>query len=331
MESLTRFLACVAVLVPLAGCFERSASGIYIAKDSSSAELLQLTEGQDGSLVGTWQRLNLQSDGRIATSTTNVTGIVNGESLALTLSLTALPISKNLSGMITTSGLEFQLVDSAGGVNRTHFVRSDAEQFNAESQRLAQAAQTIKAERSRAKQVDSLNRSVLILVESLDTFVKKARKQIDATPRFIFYFAQASNEISKRLQYAQHLSFGNSIQQGQADGLLGRLSASESAIRNASESIDQAIENATQEEASLNVQMIGFNGICLGQASAVTAGSVIPDMGPCKALIAAVARFREVVGPLHQAYGRLQTQKARAIKEMEVAWQFASASKGATQ
>ena len=40
-----------AFLMSLAACFDRSISGSYVVKDSSSAELLPLTQAQDGKIA----------------------------------------------------------------------------------------------------------------------------------------------------------------------------------------------------------------------------------------------------------------------------------------
>ncbi len=100
-----RILVIMSIVISLSACFDRSISGSYVAKDSSSAELLQLTQAQDGKIVGTLQHIALKSGGGIETETsmTNVSGVVDGKSLTLTVSLASLPISRNLSGTVTAS------------------------------------------------------------------------------------------------------------------------------------------------------------------------------------------------------------------------------------
>ncbi|QUG93157.1 hypothetical protein GR140_30830 (plasmid) [Pseudomonas putida] len=320
MANSFRILVIMSVLTLLSACFDSSISGSYVAKDSSSAELLQLTEAQDGKIVGTWQQIALKSSGGIETSMANVSGVVDGESLTLAVSLTGLPMSQNFSGTVTTSALELNLVGGAGAVAKAHFTRGSVADFNSEAQRLAQAEQSIKAEKLRSDDVEALDRSALALEEALNAYVKKARKQIDDTPRLISYFTRASTDISDRLHFAQHL---NGAKRAQAEAVLAQISASEPSIRNAGDSIDTAIENMTKEEASLNIRMMDFNGNCLGM-STVKPGDAIPNMGPCKALESAAARFGEVRVLVHAAHERLQLQKNKAMKEMEATWQLAN-------
>lgn len=321
MGSQVRILVIMSIVMLLAACFDRSISGSYVVKDSSSAELLQLTQAQDGKIVGTLQHIALKTGGGIETSMANVSGVVDGESLTLTVSLAGLPISRNLSGTVTASALELNLVGSAGAVASAHFARGSVADFNSEAERLAQAGQSIKAEKLRADQVETLDRSALALEEALNAYVKRARKQIDDTPRFISYFTRASNDVSNRLRFAQGLLSGNGAQRAQAEVVLAQVSASEPGIRNTGDSIDMAIEDMTREEASLNIRMMAFNGNCLG-TSTVKPGDVIPNMGPCKGLEIAAARFGDVRGLVHAAYERLQLQKNKAMKEMEATWQL---------
>jgi hypothetical protein len=323
MGSQVRILVTLSIMMSLAGCFDRSVSGSYVAKDLSSAELLQLTQAQDGKIVGTLQHIALKSSGGIETSTGNVSGIVDGESVTLAISLAGLLIGRNISGTVTASALELNLVGSDSTIASAHFTRGSVADFNAEAVRLAQAGESIKIEKLRADQVETLNRSALALEDALNTYVKRARKQIDDTPRFISYFTRASNDLSDRLQFAQRLSSGNGAQRAQAEVMLTQVSASEPAIRNTGDSIDRAIEEMTREEASLNIRMMAFNGNCLG-TSTVKPGEVIPDMGPCRALETAAARFGDVRGLAHAAYERLQLQKNKAMKEMETTWQLAT-------
>ncbi|AZD98618.1 hypothetical protein [Pseudomonas chlororaphis] len=323
MESLLRILVIMSIVISLSACFDRSISGSYVAKDSSSAELLQLTQAQDGKIVGTLQHIALKSSGGIETTKANVSGVADGESLTLSVSWVGLPISRNLSGTVTASALELNLAGSAGTVVSAHFARGSVADFNSEAERLVQAGQSIKAEKLRADQVETLDRSALALEKALNAYVKRARKQIDDTPRFISYFTRASNDVSERLRLAQRLSSGNGAQRAQAEAVLAQISASEPAIRNTGDSIDTAIEDMAREEASLNIRMMAFTGNCLS-TSTVKPGDVIPNMGPCKGLEIAAARFGEVKGLVHAAHERLQLQKNKAMKEMEATWLLAT-------
>jgi hypothetical protein len=76
MGGQVRILVIMSIVMSLAACFDRSISGSYVVKDSSSAELLQLTQTQDRKIVGTLRHIALKSGGGIETSTANVSGVL---------------------------------------------------------------------------------------------------------------------------------------------------------------------------------------------------------------------------------------------------------------
>ncbi|WP_143503558.1 hypothetical protein [Pseudomonas sp. ATCC PTA-122608] len=287
---------------------------------------MELTQSQGGEIVGSLRTIELSSKGEISTLIANVRGVVDGERLTLVISTPRGSTELNYSGVLSDKGLDLNVSGDAALVSKVHFTRDSVEEFNAESQRLAQTGHVIKAEKLKGARVDALNRSASALEASLDAYVKRANKQINDTPRFVSYFAQVSKEIGGKLQLAQRLAAGNDQQRLQAGGLLVQIEGSEPRIRNISESIDGAIEDMVREAASLNAQMTAFNGICLGDASSVHPGDIIPDMGPCRGLKAAVSGFEAVRGPLHESHARLQKVKAVAIAQLEVAWRAADSA-----
>lgn len=281
---------------------------------------MELTQSQGGEIVGSLRSVELSSTGEISTLMANVRGVVDGERLTLVISPPRSSTELNYSGVLSEKGLDLNLSGKAGLVSKVHFSRDSVANFNTEADRLAQAGQVIKSEKLNGARVDALNRSASALEASLDAYVKRANKQINDTPRLVSYFTQVSKEIGAKLQLAQRLAAGNDQQRLQAEGLLVQIEGSEPSIRNTSESIDGAIEDMVQEAASLNAQMTDFNGICLGNASSVHPGDIIPDMGPCKGLITAVSRFKAVRGPVNESHARLQKMKGAAIAQLEVAW-----------
>jgi hypothetical protein len=323
MGSLSRVLAVVSAALMLTACFDPRFSGTYVATRSSGVELLELTQSQGSEIVGSLRSIELSSTGEVSTLMANVRGVVDGERLTLAISTPMSSPEQNYSGVLSDKGLDLNLSGDAGLVSKVHFTRDSVENFNAESQRLAQTGQVIKAEKLKGARVDALNRSASALEASLDAYVKRANKQINDTPLFVTYFIQASKEIGAKLQHAQRLATGNDQQRLQAEGLLVQIEGSEPSIRNTSESIDGAIEDMVREAASLSARMTAFRGICLGDASSVHPGDIIPDMGPCKSLTAAVSRFEAVRGAVHECHERFQKVKAAAIAQLEAAWRAA--------
>ncbi|NMZ34003.1 hypothetical protein [Pseudomonas proteolytica] len=284
---------------------------------------MELTQPQGGEIVGSLRSLELSSTGEISTLMANVKGAVDGERLTLAISTPRSSTELTYSGVISDKGLELNLSGSTGLVSKVNFARDSVENFNVEANRLAQAGEVIKTEKLKVARVVVLNRSASVLEASLDAYVKRAKKQISDTPRFVSYFAQASKEIGAKFQLAQRLAAGNDRQRLQAENLFVQVEGSEPGIRNTSESIDGAIEEMVLKASTLKAQMTAFKGICIDDASSLRPGDVIPDMGPCKGLIAAASSFEAVQGPVNEAHERLQKMKAAAIAQLEPAWRTA--------
>lgn len=325
MGSLSNVFAVVSAAFMLSACSDPKVSGTYVASRTSGVELLELTQSRSGEIVGNLRSIELSAVGEISTLTSNVRGIVDEERLTLAISAPRRSTELNCNGVLSDTGLDLNLSGSGGQVSIVHFVRSSVENFNFEAQRLTRAGHVIKAGRLKGEQVETLNRSASALADALDAYVKRANKQINDTPRFLSFFAQASKDIGAKLQSAQRLASGNDQHRAQARGLFLQVEGSESGIRNTSESIDGAIDEMVRETASLNVRMTAFNGICLGGKSLVRPGDIIPDMGPCKGLIAAAWRFEAIKAPLHETHERLQKVKDAAITQLESSWRAASA------
>jgi len=187
---------------------------------------LELTQSQGSEIVGSLWSIELSSTGEVSTLMANVRGVVDGERLTLAISTPMSSPKQNYSGVLSDKGLDLNLSGNTGLVSKVHFTRDSVENFNAESQRLAQTGQVIKAEKLKGARVDALNRSASALEASLDAYVKRANKQINDTPRFVTYFIQASKEIGSKLQHAQRLATGNGQQRLQAKGLFVQIEGS---------------------------------------------------------------------------------------------------------
>lgn len=286
MGSLSNVFAVVSAAFMLSACSDPKVSGTYVATRSSGVELLELTQSRSGEIAGSLRSIELSGVGEINTLIANVRGFVDERRLTLTTSASRRSTELNYNGLILDKGLDLNISGNGGQVSTVHFVRSSVENFNLEAQRLTQAGHVIKAGRLKGEQIETSNRSASALADALDAYVKRAKKQINDTPRFLSFFAQASKDIGAKLQLAQRLASGSDRQRAQAEGLFLQIEGSESGIRNTGESIDGAIDEMVRERASLNVQMTSFNGICLGGESLVRPGDIIPDMGPCKWAIA---------------------------------------------
>jgi hypothetical protein len=96
-----RIMACIATAAFATGCSAHGASGTYIARGLGFVEMLQITQAQDGQLLGSLSSTTLKPDGSITRDSTNITGLADGNGITLVAkSLIPLIPGLNLPGTI---------------------------------------------------------------------------------------------------------------------------------------------------------------------------------------------------------------------------------------
>jgi hypothetical protein len=116
-----QIVGCIATAVFATSCSTHGASGTYVARGQGFVEMLQLTQGQDGQLLGSLASTTLKPNGSTTQDATNISGVADGHAITL-VAKSAIPLvpGLNISGTI------------AGGVI-TITVLNRQEQFNAGS------------------------------------------------------------------------------------------------------------------------------------------------------------------------------------------------------
>jgi hypothetical protein len=66
-----------------AGCSARGTSGTYVRRGQGFVEMLQITQAQDGQLLGSLSSTALNLDGSITQGTTNIAGVADGHAVTL--------------------------------------------------------------------------------------------------------------------------------------------------------------------------------------------------------------------------------------------------------
>lgn len=91
----------IAMVILCTGCSAHGMSGAYIARAQGEVEMLQLTQGQDGQLLGTLSATAIKPDGSIRQTILNVSGVADEHNLTLTAK-SQIPLSPaiNMSGTI---------------------------------------------------------------------------------------------------------------------------------------------------------------------------------------------------------------------------------------
>lgn len=317
-----RLLAIAGTALLLAGCGDRSVSGTYVSHTANDATLLQITETPDHRFTGTTRNVSLNNDGTLASSAANVVGSVDGTSLTLTVQATPFPVGQNFGGTVTGTGIDLTIARGAQtGVE--HFVKGETADFDAVVYQLNQAGIPVIAARQRGQQVDQLNRQVNALTQDLNAFVVRAHDKIDKWPRATVYYTHAVEVEQAKLERAQHLAAtGNNVAQGQAGVMVSQMGVDKAQISITDDNIAQAEKDEASREVALNAAIARWNATCL-DGHDVKPGDLIPDQGPCKGLVSAVAAYHAVLPPLHNALVTLAQAKAHGNEQLATIWRAA--------
>jgi hypothetical protein len=76
-----QIMAWIATAVLTAGCSAHGASGTYIARGQGFVEMLQITQAQDGQLLGSLASTALNPDGSITQGAANIAGVADGHAV----------------------------------------------------------------------------------------------------------------------------------------------------------------------------------------------------------------------------------------------------------
>lgn len=113
-------------------CHASRISGTYVAHAPTFAEMLQLTETDNGQLGGVLSLVELKQDGNVGSEQTPVSGTTDAGQLTLKFpNILSFISGKSLAGTISGSTIHLQIVDSNGNVSSEEFVRSTPAQFKA--------------------------------------------------------------------------------------------------------------------------------------------------------------------------------------------------------
>ena len=185
-----QIVACIATVF-VTSCSAHGASGTYVARGRGFVEMLQLTQAQDGQLLGSLASTALKPDGSITQGATNISGVADGHAITL-VAKAPIPLipSLNISGTI------------AGGVI-TVTNPTGQEQFNASSPSDYQAAvQQLRAQGAAIQQQQHVldeNAGIADLNKKLIDYATLVRQ-----PKADEQLASFHAEHTKALERARH-------------------------------------------------------------------------------------------------------------------------------
>ncbi len=115
------WIACVGVVMAMVcnGCSAYVVSGTYVERGQNFVEMIQLTQGQDGNLLGSMISTTLNANGTIAENTFNLSGVANGNSITLIAKPpVSLGTSLNMSGTVDGESITLTTSNGTGSYTR---------------------------------------------------------------------------------------------------------------------------------------------------------------------------------------------------------------------
>ena len=119
-------------------------SGTYVAHAPAVAEMLQLTQTDNGQISGVLSQVELKQDGNVSSEQTAVNGTADAGRITLKFPtiLSFIP-GKSLAGTISGNTIHLQIADSSGNVSSEAFERSSPSQFKAYADEVKSKGQEI--------------------------------------------------------------------------------------------------------------------------------------------------------------------------------------------
>jgi hypothetical protein len=122
------FISLALILVfPSTASSQSRMSGIYVAHGTSFAEMLQLTQTNNGQISGVFTSVELKEPGEIKAEQTTVSGSVDAGQV--TLKFGSFIFANTVAGTFNGNSIRLQITDSKGNVSSPVLVRGTAEEF----------------------------------------------------------------------------------------------------------------------------------------------------------------------------------------------------------
>jgi gas vesicle protein len=136
-------------------------SGTYVAHGSGFAEMLQLTQTDNGQLTGVWNSVSVGNDGKISSEQTSVTGAVDGGQITLSArSAFSFLSGGTVSGTVQGNTIVLNTTDRKGNVLSEQFVRSSAKEFKGYTDKLHLSTQSIQVNNRLLKSASQCQQNV---------------------------------------------------------------------------------------------------------------------------------------------------------------------------
>lgn len=203
-----------------------TASGSYLSRGRGFAELLQITQTNDGRLIGTLSHAALKADGTIEQSREGVTGAVDGHSITL---VTNAPLSLGASMSGTIDGNVITLVLTSGSARfslaQPSEYQSAVQQLTSEGLGVEQRLSAAQAQAQRAKLLHDQNAEVADLNRRLQEYAGRVTSTAADDQQKSFHSThEKALARARQLWEKEQTSPRGSYQAGQVSYAIGQVS-----------------------------------------------------------------------------------------------------------
>lgn len=265
------------VLSLLAGCDNKSLSGLYLTNGGDEAsgrqfvEALHLVQANTGEIAGNLESVVLDKDGKMQSNSANLSGIVDGSHLSLTIKNGPFKsFWSQRTGEVSGNTITITWMDS-GRLNHATFTKSSDADFS----------DLLKALRSSANRLANIKRhndEVADELHRLSDLAQKTQRLIQTSSEWrntelIARRRQALHHVTTLLEEAkQLLATGNNFDRGRAQFNAGQIEFAEGSMLRSqgdyAREIDSADERLRIIESDLSISACkkqadpAYAGIC---------------------------------------------------------------------
>ncbi|CDW96320.1 MULTISPECIES: hypothetical protein [unclassified Thiomonas] len=318
-----RLLLSYSLLAVGSVAYASNISGTYVGLYSNAADLLQVVERPDGSILGHYEQVMLSSAGTgISRMNATVTGAVSGDTLVLTLKPaefmgTAIPLSGTIRGDIV------QLSGGSGGNSFDVVMRPSSESV------FTQQVQRLTAQANQAATVDAAQRTLAHtekviehLTEWMRDYSKNAIVHLQRLPKAPAAWAKFTERMQAALTREMSLPT-QSYARSQVDYAIGSMDYQFNSWHYGLQSVESSFGYSggkiaiPKEQQIASEQALAYCGVAGHSATPI-----------CEKFSTTYANFRTTVQQLEQAFTIAETAwKAEHAKQKAIEKQADALSK----
>lgn len=311
------------LLFVLCGCGAPDVTGTYVGRDDQSLDVLQLTQGSGGSVLGSITHRVLAESGATKSEVSTIHGMADGSNISLEVASLGNLASTPLQGTITADGITIIRPGSAESQVQ-QLQRVNASGLALAEKQFQTSALVQHEARQRIATVAELNQRIEALNRELDDYSARTKRQITGVPGILEHFRAAGRRADKILKTANRLSAGTDQERYQAQTLAWQVLNGQNDVKALTDQVSQTVATMTWKAQQLADEALRAQNLC-GAGQDTPNGVARPDMGPCRSLEIRANQFRADRDGVERVYRSLTSDIEAANRSLAPLW--ASASK----